>query len=82
MLLSRVLDDKMSALSRGGKINGGVFLGRGQEALSVSLGMALQKGDVFAPLIRDFDACSDEKNRAGARKRCESQLLVRSQWHG
>jgi len=53
MLLSRVLDDKMSSLSRGGKINGGVFLGRGQEALSVSLGLALQKGDIFAPLIRD-----------------------------
>jgi TPP-dependent pyruvate/acetoin dehydrogenase alpha subunit len=53
MLLSRVLDDKMSSLSRGGKINGGVFLSRGQEALSVSLGLALQKGDIFAPLIRD-----------------------------
>ncbi|HZM02154.1 MAG TPA: thiamine pyrophosphate-dependent dehydrogenase E1 component subunit alpha [Candidatus Saccharimonadales bacterium] len=53
MLLSRVLDDKMSSLSRGGKINGGVFLGRGQEALSVSLGLALRKGDIFAPLIRD-----------------------------
>ena len=36
-----------------GKIHGGVFLGRGQEALSVSVGLALRKGDVFAPLIRD-----------------------------
>ncbi len=53
MLLSRVLDDKMASLYRAGKIHGGVFLGRGQEALSVSLGMALRKGDVFAPLIRD-----------------------------
>src|SRR5580698_937133 len=53
MLLSRVLDDKMASLYRGGKIHGGVFLGRGQEALSVSVGLALQKGDIFAPLIRD-----------------------------
>jgi pyruvate dehydrogenase E1 component alpha subunit/2-oxoisovalerate dehydrogenase E1 component alpha subunit len=53
MLLSRVLDDKMASLYRAGKIHGGVFLGRGQEALSVSLGLALRRGDVFAPLIRD-----------------------------
>jgi acetoin:2,6-dichlorophenolindophenol oxidoreductase subunit alpha len=53
MLLARVLDDKMASLYRGGKIHGGVFLGRGQEALSVSVGMALRKGDIFAPLIRD-----------------------------
>jgi acetoin:2,6-dichlorophenolindophenol oxidoreductase subunit alpha len=53
MLLSRVLDEKMASLYRGGKIHGGVFLGRGQEALSVSVGLALRKGDIFAPLIRD-----------------------------
>src|SRR5213595_3541181 len=53
MLLARLLDDKFAALYRGGKIHGGVFLGRGQEALSVSVGLSLKKGDVFAPLIRD-----------------------------
>jgi pyruvate dehydrogenase E1 component alpha subunit/2-oxoisovalerate dehydrogenase E1 component alpha subunit len=53
MLLSRVLDDKFASLYRAGKIHGGVFLGRGQEALSVSTGMVLRKGDFFAPLIRD-----------------------------
>src|SRR5437763_13433905 len=53
MLLARALDDKFASLYRAGKIHGGVFLGRGQEALSVSVGMALRKGDVFAPLIRD-----------------------------
>jgi len=53
MLLARILDDKLASLYRGGKIHGGVFLGRGQEALSVSVGMSLRKGDVFAPLIRD-----------------------------
>lgn len=53
MLLARMLDDKFANLYRAGKIHGGVFLGRGQEALSVSVGLALRKGDVFAPLIRD-----------------------------
>ena len=54
MLLARVLDDKFANLYRAGKIHGGVFLGRGQEALSVSIGLALREGDVFAPLIRDL----------------------------
>ena len=53
MLLARLLDDKLAALYRAGKIHGGVFLGRGQEALSASVGVSLKKSDVFAPLIRD-----------------------------
>ena len=53
MLLARLLDDKLAALYRAGKIHGGVFLGRGQEGLSAALGISLRKGDVFAPLIRD-----------------------------
>ncbi len=53
MLLARVMDDKMAALYRAGKIHGGVFLGRGQEALCAAVGLSLKKGDVFAPLIRD-----------------------------
>src|SRR6476620_2786928 len=54
MLLARILDDKFASLYRMGKIHGGVFLGRGQEALSASVGLALRKGDIFAPLIRDM----------------------------
>ena len=53
MLLARIADEKLASLYRMGKIHGGVFIGRGQEALSVSVGLALRKGDVFAPLIRD-----------------------------
>jgi len=53
MLQARVLDEKLANLYRAGKIHGGVFLGRGQEALSAATGLALVKGDVFAPLIRD-----------------------------
>ncbi|MEO5804354.1 MAG: thiamine pyrophosphate-dependent dehydrogenase E1 component subunit alpha [Verrucomicrobiota bacterium] len=54
MLFGRLLDEKFATLYRGGKIHGGVFIGRGQEAVSVSLGISLRKGDVFAPLIRDL----------------------------
>jgi pyruvate dehydrogenase E1 component alpha subunit/2-oxoisovalerate dehydrogenase E1 component alpha subunit len=53
MLLARVVEEKIASLYRGGKITGGVFLGKGQEALSVATASALRKGDVFAPLIRD-----------------------------
>jgi len=53
MLLARLVEEKLATLYRGGKITGGVFIGKGQEALSVSVGMALRPGDVFAPLIRD-----------------------------
>ncbi len=53
MLRARLLDDKFAALYRAGKIHGGVFLGRGQEALSAAIGVSLKKSDVFAPLIRD-----------------------------
>jgi acetoin:2,6-dichlorophenolindophenol oxidoreductase subunit alpha len=55
MLLARILEDKLGSLYRGGMIVGGVYLGRGQEAVSAACGMFLQKakGDVFGPLIRD-----------------------------
>ena len=54
MLRSRILENKLSSLYKAGKIVGGVYLGRGQEAVSATLGTALIQGtDVFAPLIRD-----------------------------
>src|SRR3982751_3810092 len=53
MLLARTLEEKLVSLYRGGLITGGVYIGRGQEAVSVACGMFLQKGDIFAPLIRD-----------------------------
>ncbi len=54
MLRARILENKLSSLYKAGKIVGGVYLGRGQEAVSAALGTALIQGkDVFAPLIRD-----------------------------
>jgi acetoin:2,6-dichlorophenolindophenol oxidoreductase subunit alpha len=53
MLLSRTLEEKLVSLYRGGHITGGVYIGKGQEAVSVACGLFLEKGDIFAPLIRD-----------------------------
>src|SRR3981081_1186059 len=53
MLLARTLEEKLASLYRGGMITGGVYLGKGQEAVSVACGLFLKKGDIFAPLIRD-----------------------------
>ena len=55
MLLARILEEKLASLYRGGMIVGGVYLGRGQEAVAAACGIFLQKekGDVFGPLIRD-----------------------------
>lgn len=53
MLMARLLDERLAQLYRAGRIFGGVFLGKGQEALSVSMGMVLNRQDVYAPLIRD-----------------------------
>lgn len=54
MLLARRLEEKITAIYRAGGIAGGVYVGRGQEALSAALGHSLRPGvDIFAPLIRD-----------------------------
>jgi pyruvate dehydrogenase E1 component alpha subunit/2-oxoisovalerate dehydrogenase E1 component alpha subunit len=54
MILSRALDDRLTALyKRGGFIAGSVFTGRGQEAYAAAGGMMLRPGDIYAPLIRD-----------------------------
>ncbi len=53
MLLARVFEEKLASLYRGGMVSGGVYVGRGQEAVSVACGLFLKKSDIFAPLIRD-----------------------------
>ena len=53
MLQTRIFEEKLTSLYRGGMITGGVYVGRGQEAVATACGLFLQKGDVMAPLIRD-----------------------------
>jgi TPP-dependent pyruvate/acetoin dehydrogenase alpha subunit len=55
MLRARLLEDKLAGIYRaGGRIVGGVYLGRGQEAFSAALAVHLVKGkDIYAGIIRD-----------------------------
>src|SRR3984957_10070939 len=53
MLLARTAEEKLASLWRAGKISGGVYLGKGQEAISAALGVMLKSGDIFGRLIRD-----------------------------
>ena len=55
MIYGRIFEEKIGALYRSGKIVGGVYLGRGQEAFSAALGAQLDqsRGDIFGGLIRD-----------------------------
>lgn len=53
MLRARIVEDKLASLYRAGMIKGGVFLGKGQEALSAASTIFLRKGDIYGPCIRD-----------------------------
>ncbi len=55
MLLARLVEEKLASLYRaGGRIVGGVYLGKGQEAFSAAMGVQLTPGkDILGPLIRD-----------------------------
>jgi pyruvate dehydrogenase E1 component alpha subunit/2-oxoisovalerate dehydrogenase E1 component alpha subunit len=54
MIRARSLEAKLGSLYKAGQIVGGVYIGKGQEAVSGALGAALERGrDIFAPLIRD-----------------------------
>ncbi len=55
MQLARLVEERLASLYRaGGRIVGGVYLCRGQEAFSAAMGVQLIPGkDVFGPLIRD-----------------------------
>lgn len=54
MVQARCLEEKLASLYHAGKIVGGVYCGRGQEAFSAAMAVHLRKGtDVLGPLIRD-----------------------------
>ncbi len=55
MLLARTLEDKLASLYKaGGRLVGGVYLGKGQEAYSAALGVQLRwNRDILGPFIRD-----------------------------
>lgn len=54
--LTREFEDRVSKLHRQGKILGGVYSGRGQEAIVVGVCYGLRREDFIAPLHRDMGA--------------------------
>lgn len=56
MVLTRALEDRMGILFRQGKIVGGLYRSRGQEAGAVGCAYALRETDWIGPMIRDMGA--------------------------
>jgi TPP-dependent pyruvate/acetoin dehydrogenase alpha subunit len=56
MRLSRTFEEKLAALYRQGKMLGAVYLGIGQEAISVGSASLLVKGDLFSTVSRNLSA--------------------------
>jgi pyruvate dehydrogenase E1 component alpha subunit len=54
--LTRMLEDRITALYRQGRIVGGVYTSNGMEAISVAYASALEQNDVIAPFHRDMGA--------------------------
>jgi TPP-dependent pyruvate/acetoin dehydrogenase alpha subunit len=52
--LNRLVEDRLTNLYRQGKVVGGLYSSRGQEAISVGTAYALEPGDVVGPLIRNL----------------------------
>jgi pyruvate dehydrogenase E1 component alpha subunit len=56
LLLVRGFEERVSLLDRGGKLAGGVYSGRGQEAIPVGFCSVLRADDWIFPLHRDMGA--------------------------
>ena len=54
--LNRLVEDRLTNLYRQGKVVGGLYSSRGQEAISVGTACALEAQDVVGPLIRNLGA--------------------------
>lgn len=56
MHLTRSFEMRLASLYRQGKVVGGIYLGTGNEATSVSATYALEPDDILAPMHRDMGA--------------------------
>ncbi len=56
LALNRAVEDRLTNLYRQGKVVGGLYSSRGQEAISIGTACALAPQDVLAPLIRNLGA--------------------------
>ena len=56
MKLNRAVEEKLTNLYRQGKVVGGLYRSLGQEGCSVGSAYALERGDIFTPMIRNLGA--------------------------
>jgi pyruvate dehydrogenase E1 component alpha subunit/2-oxoisovalerate dehydrogenase E1 component alpha subunit len=56
MQLNRMVEEKLTNLYRQNKVVGGLYRSLGQEACSVGAAYALERGDIFTPMIRNLGA--------------------------
>ncbi len=56
MKLNRMVEEKLTNLYRQNKVVGGLYRSLGQEACSVGSAYALERGDIFTPMIRNLGA--------------------------
>ncbi len=56
MKLNRMVEERLTNLYRQNKVVGGLYRSLGQEASSVGAAYALERGDIFTPLIRNLGA--------------------------
>src|SRR4249920_3835753 len=56
MKLNRLVEERLTNLYRQGKVVGGLYRSLGQEGCSVGSAYALERGDIFTPLIRNLGA--------------------------
>ncbi|MDF0643005.1 MAG: thiamine pyrophosphate-dependent dehydrogenase E1 component subunit alpha [Nitrospira sp.] len=56
LLLTRSLEDRITALYRQGRIVGGCYTSHGMEAIAVGYASAIERDDVIAPFHRDMGA--------------------------
>src|SRR5258705_13683757 len=54
--MNRLIEERLSVLYRQGKVQGGLYSSKGQEAISVGSAFALAPQDVLAPMIRNLGA--------------------------
>jgi pyruvate dehydrogenase E1 component alpha subunit len=56
MKLGRTMEERIEILYKQGRIPGAIYMGRGQEAITVTTSYLLKEGDVIAPTHRDLIA--------------------------
>src|SRR5260221_6374879 len=54
--LNRLVEERLANLYRQGEVVGGLYRSLGQEGCSVGAAYALERGDMFTPLIRNLGA--------------------------